>query len=138
MPALPEDVEKLMDETIKLVDLIYWKPEKRSAYQQRIALSLPMDVDAQAIQDIEMGMKPIDEDTLGKSSRRTQVVRHPGKNASLEQRKEYMQYLLSGRGESVSKVIVFHGLMALRVDFELDSDDEELLEELGYCPDPPG
>ena len=87
MPKLPEDVEKLMDETIKLADLlIYWKPEMRSAYQQRIALSLPMDVNAQEVQDIEMGMKPIDkedeEDTLGKSSRRTQVVRRPGQNAT--------------------------------------------------------
>ena len=34
-------------------------------------------------------------------------------------------------------VIVFHDLMVSRIDFELDSDDEELLEELGYCPDPP-
>lgn len=139
MPKLPEDVEKLMDETIKLVNLIYWKPEKRSAYQQRIALSLPMDVDTQDMQDIEMGMKPIDEeddeDTLGKSSRRTQVVRRPGQNATLEQRKEYMQYLLSGRGGSVSNAIVFHDLIVLRIDFELDSDDEEFLEELGYCPD---
>ena len=37
MPALPEDIKKLMDKTIKLVDLIYWKPEKRSTYQQWIA-----------------------------------------------------------------------------------------------------
>jgi len=116
MPKLPEDIEKLIDETIKLVDLIYWKPEKRSAYQQRIALSLPMDVD----------------DTLGKSSRHTQVVRCSGPNVTLEQRKEYMQYLLSGRGGSVSNVIVFHDLMVLRINFEVDSDDEELLEELGF------
>jgi hypothetical protein len=51
MPKLLENLEKLMDETtIKLVDLIYWKLEKRSACQQRIALSLPMDVNAQDIQ----------------------------------------------------------------------------------------
>jgi len=128
MPKLPDDVEKLIDETIKLVDLIYWKPEKRSAYQQRIALSLPMDVDAQDIQDIEED----GEDTLGKSRKRTQMVRCPGPNATLEQRKEYMQYLLSGRGGSVSNVIIFHNPMVLRIDFELDSDDEELLEELGF------
>jgi hypothetical protein len=29
-------------------------------------------------------------------------------------------------------------LMVLSIDFELDSDDEELMEELGYCHDPPG
>ena len=28
--------------------------------------------------------------------------------------------------------------MVLRIDFELDSDDEELLEELGYGPDSSG
>ena len=65
-----------------------------------------MDVDDQDIPDVEMGMKPIDkevdeDDTLGKSSRRAQVVRRPGRNTTLEQHKEYMQYLLSGRGGSV-------------------------------------
>jgi hypothetical protein len=141
MPKLPEDVEKLMDETIKLVDLIYWTPEMRHPYHRRVDLSLAaMDVDVQNIQDVEMGLKPTDEeddeDTLGKSSRYTKVVRRPGKNATLEQRREYMQYLMSGRGISVFNVI--DHLMALRIDFELDSDDEELLEELGYGPDSSG
>jgi len=109
MPKLPEDFEELMDETIKLVELIYWKPEKKSSYRQRIDLShVAMDVDDQDT-DVEMGMKPIDEeddeDTLGKSSRRIQVVKRPSRNRTLEQRKEYMQYLLSGRGGSVFNVI---------------------------------
>ena len=42
-----------------------------------------MDFDVQDIQDVEMGMKLIDEeeddeDTLGKSSRRTEVIKRPG------------------------------------------------------------
>ena len=117
MPKLPEDVEKLMDETLKLVDLIYWRPEKRSEYHRRADKACPMDIDVQDVQDIEMGMRPIDEeddeDTLGKSSRRTQAVRRPGENATLEQRREYMQYLLSGRGGSVFNVITVYDLMAL-------------------------
>ena len=32
-------------------------------------------------------------------------------------------------------MIAVYDLMVLRIDFELDSDDEELLEELGYGPD---
>jgi len=108
-PKLPEDVEELMDETIKLVELIYWKPEKKSSYRQRIDLShVAMDVDDQDT-DVEMGMKPMDkeddEDTLGKSSRRIQVAKRPSRNRPLEQRKEYMQYLLSCRGGSVFNVI---------------------------------
>ena len=104
MPRLPEDVEKLMDETIKLVQLIYWKPEKRTPYRKRIDLSLcDMDVDVEDTTDIEMGMRPTDEedDTLGKSSKRVQQarpVKRRGENATLEQRVEYNQYLLSGRG----------------------------------------
>ena len=107
MPKLPKDVEELMDKTTQLVELIYWKPERKSHHQQRIDLALAgMDVDDQDTPDVEMGMKPIDEedneDTLGKSSRRiTQVVKGPGRNRTLEQRREYMQYLLSGRGGSV-------------------------------------
>jgi len=88
-----------------------------------------MDFDVQDIQDVEMGMKLIDEeeedeDTLGKSSRRTEVVKRPG--------------VLSGRGGSVSNVIAVYDLMVLTIDFELDSDDEELLEELGYGSDASG
>jgi hypothetical protein len=40
MPQLPEDVEKLIDETIRLVQLIYWKPEKNTPYHKLVALSL--------------------------------------------------------------------------------------------------
>jgi len=82
MPKLPADVEELMDKTIELVELIYWKPEKKKTpYQLRVDLS--MDFDVQDIQDVEMGMKLIDEeeddeDTLGKSSRRTEVIKRPG------------------------------------------------------------
>ena len=106
MPKLPEDVEELMNETIKLVELIYWKPEKKSSYRQRIDLShVAMDVGDQDT-DVEMGMKPMDkeddEDTLGKSCRRIQVAKHPSRTRTLEQRKEY---LLSGRGGSVFNVI---------------------------------
>ena len=78
-------------------------------------------------------------ETLMDESRLTHVVRLPVQHATLEQRKEYVQYLLSGRGGSVSNVIIFHDLMVfLGIDFELDSDDVELMEELGYCHDPPG
>jgi len=109
MPNLPADVEELMDKTIELVELIYWKPEKKTPYRQRIDLShAAMDVDDQDT-DVEMGMKPMDEedneDTLGKSSRRIQVAKRPSRNRTLEQRKEYIQYLLSGRGGSVFNVI---------------------------------
>ena len=104
MPKLPREVEELMDKTTQLVELIYWRPERN--YHRLIDLALAgMDVDDQDIPDVEMGMKPIDEeeneDTLGKSSRRMQVVKGLGRHRTLEQRREYMQYLLSGRGESV-------------------------------------
>jgi len=108
MPQLPVDVEKLMDETIRLVQLIYWKPERNAPYRKLIALSLPtMDVDVQDTADVEMGMRPMDEeddDTLGRSGKRTQEVRpvkRHGENATLEQRVESMQHLLSGRGGSI-------------------------------------
>jgi len=68
-----------MDETIRLVKLIYWKPNRDTPSHKSIDSSLPvMDVDIQDTTDAEMGMRPMDEDededTLGKSSRRTQVV----------------------------------------------------------------
>ena len=138
MPKLAEDVEKLMDETLKLVDSIYWRPEMGSEYHRRSDKALPMDIDIQDVQDIEMGMRPTDEeddeDTLGKSSKRTQAIRRPGDNATLEQRREYMQYLLSRPGGSFFDVIAVHDLKFLMIDFDLDSDDEEFLEELGYTP----
>ena len=105
MPKLPDEVEGLMDKTIELVELIYWKPEKKTSYRHHLELALQaMDVDDQDMPDVEMGMKPIDEgdneDTVGKSNKRMQKVKRPGRNRTLEQRKEYMQYLLSGRGGS--------------------------------------
>jgi len=57
---MPLDVEKLMDETIRLVQLIYWKPEKNAPYRKLMALSFPtMDVDVQDTADVEMGMRPM-------------------------------------------------------------------------------
>ena len=106
MPQLPNDVERLMDETIRLVKLIYWKPNREAPSHKSIVSSLPvMDINIQDTTDAEMGMRPMDEDedeyTLGKSSRCTQVVKRHGENATLEERRDYMQYLPSGRGGSV-------------------------------------
>ena len=106
MPKLPKDVEMVIDETIRLVDLIYWKPEtKSSLYHEKVAISSSaMDLDVVDPQDTEMGMKPIEEedneDTIGKSSR----FKRGGRNATLQQRKEYTQYLLPGRGGSILNV----------------------------------
>ena len=101
MPKLPDDIEKLIDETIKLVDLIYWKPEIRPTpfHQEAAIAALAMDVDDDDdLEDIEIGMNAFEEEEMfGKSGK----FRPPGENATLQQRKEYMQYLLSGRGESV-------------------------------------
>ncbi|KAF8800097.1 hypothetical protein BYT27DRAFT_7200604 [Phlegmacium glaucopus] len=124
--ALSPDVQELIEQTIKLVDLIYWEPEVTSEPYHRRAVGA-MEVTPRALQDqqdidMELGIRAhveeADEDTF-RASRLPRGVRCPGVNATLEERREHGQYLISGR------------------DFDLDSDDENLLEELGLAPDCP-
>ena len=105
LPNLPKDVEDLIDTTIQLVDLIYWKPvETLTPYQERAARSAPaMEVDVQDVQDGEMGIRTNVEDDDEASIERSRypAVKRPGANAILEERRDYGQYLMSGRGRSL-------------------------------------
>ena len=79
MPKLPDDVEKLIDETIKLVDLIYWKPEIRPTpfHQEAAIAASAMDVDDDDdLEDIEIGMNAFEEEESLVSSGRLEKMRH--------------------------------------------------------------
>ena len=113
LPDLPKDVEDLIDTTIHLVDLIYWKPvETPTPYQQRATRSIPTtEVDVQNIQDGEMGMRTNVEDNDVERS----VIKGPGANATLEERREYGQSLMSGHGQSLLMWLLPYDLIASTV-----------------------
>ena len=84
--------------------------------------------------------EPHEEEKNNRTIRRSRTggsaIRYPGDDATLEERREYGQYLISGRGMCV------HSLSSqdchstdLALDNDLDSDDEELLNDLGFGPD---
>lgn len=86
---------ELIHKTVELVDLIYWKPAIRpGTYAEQCFQEYA------ATDDSEMGMR-IEESILGAQ----QVFHGVGDHSSLlsgstlQERREYGQYLLSGRGK---------------------------------------
>jgi hypothetical protein len=83
--ALAPDVEELIDLTIKLVDLIYWKPV--------VDLSIPYH--QRAANSMDMGYESSDD-----SEDTPRLPQSPGPNATLQERKAYGDLLLSRPGRS--------------------------------------
>ncbi|KDR72486.1 hypothetical protein GALMADRAFT_142810 [Galerina marginata CBS 339.88] len=114
---LSADVQELIEQTIKLVDLIYWEPEETAEGYHRLTAGAMRGIsraqpDQQDI-DMELGVRTHNEEADEEGFRR------PGVDATLEERRDYGRYLISDH------------------DSDLDSDNEELLEELGLVPDCP-
>jgi len=110
---LPDDVMELIMKTTKLVDLIYWKPsvQPNTIAAQSLQDRADLDCDGDT-QFTRTGQKEEErEHTIGEYNY-GYGRDPPGDNATLDERRDYMQYLISGR------------------DFDLDSEDEEFLEEL--------
>ena len=81
-PTLPDGVVELMHKTIHLVELIYWDPVNRPG--TRAALSMEID-----------DIPTVRRSDIPSVRRR----RPPGPGATLEERRDFGQYLLSGRGK---------------------------------------
>jgi hypothetical protein len=60
------------------------------------------------------------------------AIRKPGAGATLEERRDYGQYLLSGRG-SLMPLRTHSRSDHLMLDLPFDADDERLLEELAQA-----
>ena len=98
---LPADVMELIHKTVELVDLIYWKPAIRpgtyaeECFQEYAATDLNYDSD-----DSQVGMR-IEESILGTQQVFHSVGGHGSllSGSTLQERREYGQYLLSGRGK---------------------------------------
>ncbi|KDR74286.1 hypothetical protein GALMADRAFT_141352 [Galerina marginata CBS 339.88] len=114
MQTLSPDVKELIEQTIKLVDLIYWKPEVKSTPDNQRAATM-MRTTLCALQGRRYSM----DTDLGIQTHGDEAddIRRPGVNATFEERKEYAQFLISAR------------------DLVLDSDDEDLFKSLGLEPD---
>ena len=105
-PTLPDGVVELMHKTIHLVELIYWDLNRRGT--KRAALSMETDEVPKVPQsdDIdmgEMGTRGDDEYDIPTVRRsddpNVRRRRPPGPCATLEERRDFGQYLLSGRGK---------------------------------------
>ena len=106
--VLPGDVMELIQRTIRLVELIYWDPAARPGTLAWV-IENSMKVNdiakvpqSSAMDTGEMGMRGGDND--GDPTLRARNVpnvgrRRPGLSATLEERRDYGQYLLSGRGK---------------------------------------
>ena len=112
--ALPSDVMELINKTIKLVELIYWDPVTWPGTRARmLADAMEVDVSPKVPQSPatgKMGMKVDDEDNDPKLRPRNVgniKQRRPGPSATLEERRDYGQYLLSGHGKFLHHVFVW-------------------------------
>jgi hypothetical protein len=116
LPPLSSDVENLIDLTIELVNLIYWEPDaEQLECHGRAAVSIQQDSRALADVDMPTELGWITRRELGNSNssfrnsynsfRRSRTggseIQDPGKNATHDERREYWQYLMSGRGASI-------------------------------------
>ncbi|KDR71451.1 hypothetical protein GALMADRAFT_143724 [Galerina marginata CBS 339.88] len=118
---LPDDVMKLINLTIELVNLIYWKPIVRpNTPAVEILLKygpLPGQESSSQSSDPEKGHSKAKTKAKVPTQKpqEDRGIRGPGPNATLEERRDYGQYLMSGR------------------DLPFDEDDQRLLEELAQA-----
>ncbi|PPQ91148.1 hypothetical protein CVT25_002462, partial [Psilocybe cyanescens] len=119
---LPADVMSLINLTIYLIELIYWKPviqpdtpaarlfltygSVTDPNQDSQSMSEPSDADMGYLSDDN------EDQILTIRAQPYGEIRRPGYDATLEDRRSYGQHLLSGR------------------DLPFDTDDQRLLEEL--------
>lgn len=107
---LPADVMELIRKTIKLVDLIYWQPSVRPNTAAAAQLDEPMLVDQPLVQDVAdvelgAGSHGMRTDQEEEGERTIQDSNYgygrdpPGVGATLAERRDYGQYLISGRGK---------------------------------------
>ncbi|KAF8806814.1 hypothetical protein BYT27DRAFT_7338816 [Phlegmacium glaucopus] len=113
---LPADVMTLIHLTIELVKLIYWDPAVRpNTYAAQIFNTYPLpapEPQPMSPSDAEIHIGDEREEEVPTPRVHPTIIRRPAAGATLEERRDYGQYLLSGR------------------DLPFDSDDEQLLEEL--------
>ena len=102
---LAADVTTLIEKTLELIDLIYWRPVATNKARST-AILRDMDVDDISSTSLseEENMSELsvrDGEAAGSRAKLRNTViatQRPDLNRSLEERRDYMQYLLSGRG----------------------------------------
>jgi len=102
---LAADVTTLIEKTLELIDLIYWRPVATNKARST-AILRDMDVDDVSSTSLseEENMSELsvrDGEAAGSTTKQRNAViarRRPDLNGSLNERRDYMQYLLSGRG----------------------------------------
>ena len=100
-PLPPADVMELIKKTIELVDLIYWQPSVRPNTIAAEHLDEPMLVDHQDVPvglDMRTGQEEEGEHAIHDSNY-GYGRDPPGVGATLAERRDYGQYLISGRGK---------------------------------------
>ena len=104
---LPADVMELIRKTVTLVELIYWQPSVRpntdaALHRDRMLVDLVEDVDNVVPEPVETGHDE-EEEEEGKSTEQESNYGYgrapPGVDATLAERIDYGQYLISGHGK---------------------------------------
>jgi hypothetical protein len=125
----------LIDLTIDLVDLIYWQPVIRPDTPAADILgSVEAPEPTSESSDVKMDYADDENEAEFPTPRAQQygAIRRPGAGATLEERRDYGQYLLSGRGSFVP--LRAHSRSDhLMLDLPFDADDGRLLKELAQA-----
>ena len=107
---LPADVMELITKTMTLVELIYWRPSVRpntaaARYRDQMSVDPVQDVDNVVPEPMETSHEEEDDDDDAEEGGSTEQESNygygkapPGVDATLAERIDYGQYLISGHG----------------------------------------
>ena len=95
---LSAEYMELINLTLELVDLIYYKPVVEAVRKKLQRFHAAFGTDSSSDINISKAADEFGSRSLGRNSRTGRVVKEPGPGASYEELIEYQEYLMSGCG----------------------------------------